>query len=190
MDIAFDSIKHEYRVFGEVQPSVTQILGLANSYEFVDKQLLEKACHFGTAVHRATELYDQKLLNISTLDVALIPYLEGWKKFLNDTKFKILDCEFKVASKRGYAGTLDRIGYLNDELTVLDIKTGSVIPKTTALQLAAYRGAYQEMTGKPIAKRICVKLKPMDYSITIYDNDYDFQIFLNFLTVHQWVNAK
>lgn len=184
--IDFDEATHTYRAFDKPQPSVTTILGLIGEYKFINKDILDRAARFGTAVHRATHLMDENRLDVGTLAVALVPYLEGWKKFLSETGFQILDCECKVASKKGYAGTLDRVGYLDNSLTVLDIKSGSTVPKTTSLQLAAYGKAFEEMTGKRVKKRLCVKLKPLDYSITEYTDDRDFLIFLNFLNVYKW----
>jgi hypothetical protein len=186
--IDFDPDSHSYKAFGKTQPSVTTILGLANSFEFVDKGLLDRAAKFGTAVHKATQLYDEHNLNIDTLDVALVSYLEGWKKFLSETGFEILECEYKIASKAGYAGTLDRIGYFGEDLTILDIKTGVTAPKTTKLQLSAYAQAFQQMTGRRIKKRLCVILKPYAYKITQYTDESDYLNFLQFLSVHRWIN--
>lgn len=187
LDIQFDPQNHRYYVDNKLTPSVTQILGLANLYEFIDKRLLEKAGRFGTAVHKATELFDEGTLDFESLDVALIPYLEGWKKFLTDTKFELLESESIVASKLGFAGTYDRVGYFNKKLTLLDIKTTAIVPKTTCLQLSAYTQAFQEMTGKHIEQRICVRLKPMGYTIDqFHDQLYDFLIFKKFLDVYLW----
>ncbi len=184
--ITFDAKTHTYKLDGVVVPSVTQILGLANLYEFIDKKLLKRAADFGTAVHKATELYDEGRLNESNLDVALVPYLNGWKKFLNDTKFHVDLAEKLVYSHHGYAGTFDRMGVLDSKNTLLDIKTSTVVPKTTALQLAAYQGAWEEMGGNPVDQLMCVQLKPDSYSIKVYNNPKDYFTFLTFLSVYKW----
>jgi hypothetical protein len=187
MKIDFDPIEHKYKIDGKPTPSVTQILGLANLYEFIDKQLLDKAGRFGTAVHKATELFDQDRLNMETLDVALIPYLEGWKMFLTESKFSILQSENIVGSSFGYAGAYDRVGYLNDQLTMLEIKTTAAVPRTTRLQLAAYKHAYEEMTGLIIKQRLCVRIKPLGYSMDIFQGQQeDFWMFCKFLDVYKW----
>ena len=190
MQIDFDSENHQYKVDGQQRPSVTQVLSIANSYKWVNKNILDKAGKFGTAVHKATELYDHNNLNMESLAVVLIPYLEGWKQFLADTSFRIIEIECQVASKLGYAGTFDRLGYLDNKLTLVDIKTSTVVPKTTALQLAAYAHAYEEIYKKRIQQRISVQLKPCNYMITNYSNPTDFLTFMNFLTVYKWVNNE
>lgn len=184
--ITFNADTHTYTDNNKILPSVTQVLGLANLYEFVNANLLERAARFGTAVHKATELYDQGKLNTDTLDIALVPYLNGWKKFLRDTQFHVIHNELLVHSDMGYAGTLDRIGLIRGKLTLLDIKTTSVVPKTTALQLAAYKYAFEEMQTRKIDQCLCCQLKPDNYRLVEYNNPSDFFMFCNFLTVYKW----
>jgi hypothetical protein len=186
MKIDFNAEKHEYKINGKDVPSVTQVLSLAGEFKNINKEILSKAARFGTAVHKATELYDLGTLNLEKLDPALMPYLEAWKKFLVETNFKVRDIEYMVGTSQGYAGTIDRIGYFNDELTILDIKSGSTLPRTTPLQLSAYAAAYNETHNDWIKQRISVHLKPLKYSIKRYSNIADFTMFLNFLSVYKW----
>lgn len=189
LKIDFKSDSHEYFINGKKVPSVTQVLSLAGEFKYVNKDVLERAAKFGTAVHKATELYDQNNLNLDNLDPALMPYLQAWKKFLNETNFKILEIEKIVGSNRmGYAGTIDRIGYIGDDLTLLDIKTTTTIARTVPLQLGAYAAAWNENNPNFIKKRICVQLKPLKYIIKPYTNILDYQMFCNFLTVYKWSN--
>lgn len=188
MQIEFNEDKHEYVVDGKLFPSVTTVLKIANEFGKIDKQTLTKAAKFGTAVHKMTELYDLGVLNMETVAVVLTPYLEGWKKFLADTNFKPVEIECRIASKLGYAGTFDRLGYLDDKLTLIDIKTGTTVQRSTALQTAAYAHAYEEIHKKKIQQRIALQLKPCSYVIKPYSNPTDFLTFMNFLTVYKWVN--
>ena len=188
LKIDFNEERHEYLLNGKKVPSVTQVLSLANEFKGINKNILDKAAKFGTAVHKTTELYDQNNLNIQTLDPALMPYLNGWTKFLIETNFKVIDVELRVGSMSGYAGTIDRVGLFNNKLTALDIKTGTTVPRTTPLQLSAYAAAYNEMFPKYIQQRISVQLKPLRYSIKQYTNIADFAMFCNFLTVYKWSN--
>lgn len=184
--ITFDEPTHTYRKDGVIVPSVTQILSVADLYVHIDKALLARASKFGTAVHKATELHDKGTLNLLSLSVALAPYLDGWKKFKKDTDFKILESESVVYSKMGYAGTLDRIGTMGGKLTLLDIKTTTTIPKTIALQLGAYRHAWQEMHGKTIEQVISVQLKPCNYFIRDYDDPTAILTFRSFIEIYKW----
>jgi hypothetical protein len=186
MTLLFDTLTHTYRLDGQVIPSVTQVLSIANDFSFVDKALLGRAAQFGTAVHRMTELYDASELNESTLDVSLLPYLDAWKMFLNNTRFTTVESESLVYSKHGYAGTFDRIGYLDKKLTLVDIKTSATVARSTALQTAAYGHAWTEQKGQPIEQRVSVQLRPCQYAIRAYEDRTDFLTFLNFLNVYKW----
>ena len=186
MKLKFDEPTHTYTLDGKVIPSVTQILSIANDFSFVNKDVLDRACKFGTAVHKTTELYDADELNEESLDLALAPYLEGWKKFLSDTKFQVTYSETQVYSKQGYAGTFDRIGLLANKITLLDIKTSTTVARSTGLQLAAYKNAWKEMHDIQIDQLISVQLTLNNYKIQIYDDPTDFLTFRNFLAVYQW----
>ena len=186
MNLAFDEATHIYSLDGKVVPSVTQILNIANDFGFVNKDVLDRASKFGTAVHKATELYDACDLNEATLDIALLPYLDAWKMFLSNTNFRVISSEARVYSKHGYAGTFDRLGYLDGRLTLLDIKTSTTVARSTSLQLAAYEQAYKEMHDMQIEQLISVQLKPCAYTIRHHDDRTDFLTFLNFLNVYKW----
>lgn len=189
MTMVFDEVTHTYVLDGKFLPSVTQILSIADLYSRVDKNLMARASKFGNAVHRATELHDAGTLDMATMNVALAPYLDGWKRFLTETGFTGLKSETVVYSaNHGYAGRFDRLGVMTGKLTLLDIKTTTTVPKTTKLQLAAYANAYEEMHDNKIEQRISVQLKPCAYSIRPYNDPLDFLIFRNFITVYQWRN--
>ena len=51
------------------------------------------------------------------------------------------------SKKYRVAGRLDRVGYLQDDLSVVDIKSGSSIAFTTCLQTAAYQNLFNEHAG-------------------------------------------
>ena len=180
---------HIYTVDGKTLPSVTQILAIADPYKYVNKILLEKAAKFGVAVHRMIELFNRNRLNMDSLNVALVPYLEAWKKFIDETGFQIIESEVMVSSSWGYAGTLDCVGYLHNRLVELDIKATATVLKLTALQLAAYQKAFEETFEKTIEQRISIQLKPCDYGLTSYANKNDFLIFINFLNVYRWLQS-
>ena len=180
---------HIYTVDGKILPSVTQILAVAGPYKYVNKILLEKAAKFGVAVHRMIELFNRNRLNMDSLNVALVPYLEAWKKFIDETGFQIIESEVMVSSSWGYAGTLDCVGYLHNRLVELDIKATATVLKLTALQLAAYQKAFEETFEKTIEQRISIQLKPCDYVLTSYANKNDFLTFINFLNVYRWLES-
>jgi hypothetical protein len=184
MNIEFKPETHEYFIDGFRYPSVTEILQIANNFSAVNKELLVRSQHFGTAVHKACELWDEKKLNEEILSPPIIPYLDAWKKFIEETGFTILASEYRIASMYGYAGTLDRYGILDGKHVIIDIKTG-IPQRTTALQTAAYAQAIGEGGGQ-IDGRYSIQLKPLRYSLQAYTNDRDFFSFKSFLDVYKW----
>ncbi len=192
--INFDASTHTYYEDGLTVPGVTKILSNAKMIDFsmVQPDILERALKFGTAVHKATELQDKENLDIENLDISLMPYLEAWCKFKKDTGLTILSIEERVFSPRfRYAGTLDRRILLKRRHTVLDLKAGVDFHPASAVQLEAYKEAWNE--GKPVKEkikdRIIVQLCP-DGTYKFPNYEYyqktDFAVFLAALTLHNW----
>lgn len=183
--IQFKEDTHQYFVDGKEYPSVTTILHSLNDFSFVNKELLERAAKFGTAVHKATELYDNNQLDIDFLDPELMPYLEAWDMFLHDYKPEILSIEQRVASMYGYAGTLDRYVAIKGKRAIIDIKSGTVVPKYTGLQLSAYEQAITEGGGS-VCQRYVVHLQPYKYKVIPFKNKTDFITFKSALNLYRW----
>ncbi len=191
--ITFNAETHEYFYEGLKIPGVTRTIKDAGLIDLskIPADILDRAQKFGTAGHKAVELDDQDNLNMESLDPALLPYLEGWRKFKKDTMFAVLSIEEPVFSKRyRYAGTLDRRGLIKARHTIIEIKFGILDP-TAAIQLEAYKEAWNE--GKPVKEKIkdrlvvqlcqdgTYKLPPEKH----YEKS-DFSVFLSALTLRNW----
>jgi hypothetical protein len=169
MQIEFDAAAHEYKIGGVKIPSVTQIIkeaGLMPTYKPDGDFAMVRGSH----VHKAAELYDLGRLDEENLDQALVPYLEGWKKYREQAKIEFVagGIEKMVADQAGrFAGTLDRLGLDKDgALCVIDIKTGSPAA-WHSLQMAAYA-----MTQKGLPRRIAVYLTgAAEYRVTQYPRE-------------------
>jgi hypothetical protein len=184
LNLTFDAATHTYRFEGKVIPSVTQCLKTAGiiDYSMIPQDILRRAAARGTAVHRACELYDLDTLDESTLDAEVGGYLEGYKKFLRDTRFQPSRIEQRCYHEKfRYAGTLDRTGILKGQLVLLDFKTGIVLEGHRA-QLAAYTMTFPMPRRY---RRIGLQLKGEgDYKIhefPIRDLALDFNTFLGAL---------
>lgn len=188
--IRFIEETHQYFDDKGRLPSVTEILsGSIPQYTGISEQVLENASARGQAVHRACELYDKNELDYSTLDEQIIPYLEAWISFIKDTGFIVGYSEQIVYSNKfRYAGTLDRIGKINGESAIVDIKTTAILSPVTGLQLAGYKQAAIEcLEGSGQEKRFAVQLKDNgNYSIKEYTDQSDFNVFLSCLQLYQW----
>lgn len=151
------------------KPTVTQIIGYFNpATEFMKD---ESALKFGSAVHEMTRLFDKKNLNESALNknpktIPLIPYLNGWKKFLSDfvpAFFEDIGIEERFYNDF-YSGGLDRYGLIQGKKMILDIKTGGIQKGACGLQLAAY----SHLLDWKIDIGYIVNLKEDSYSIAWY----------------------
>lgn len=188
MNIGFNEERHEYRVNGLIVPSVTQVLSSVGLPDLsgVPADLLEWKAGLGTAVHKATELDDAWDLDEDYLDPAIMPYLQAYRRFKLESKFKAVLIEGKVYHNIfGYAGTFDRTGFLNNKKVLIDFKTGLTDPRVVGPQTAAY----VEAGEMKYFTRYALKLnKDATYRLIRLDNKMDFQIFLNALNIYKWRN--
>ncbi len=192
--LILDPIKHIYTLDGVLLPSVTQILKGVGIIDFsnVPPSRLEAACKFGTAVHRATELWDKLTLDEITLDPHLRPYLDGWILFCKDFGFTSSVIEVSMCSKiYRFAGTPDRLGNWNkdDSIIIPDIKTSFELSPATKIQLAGYDLMVKENApNKKIrTTRLSVLLNEKGtYKLEIYKDKNDTNIFIAALSVYNW----
>ena len=147
-DIFFDPDTHTYLVDGQEVPSVTTILNYMSDVEYgkVNPAVLEQAARRGTLVHEYTELYDYDALP-DEIEYEVAPYIQAYMKFIRDYKPNWILIEGQVYNDvYNYAGTVDRIGDIDGELAVVDIKTLASPTKmqkfTVSAQTEAYRRAY------------------------------------------------
>lgn len=164
----FDPEEHIYRVDGRIVPSVTEILagvGLSDNTKAgaweIDPDVLANAADRGTMVHLAIELDCTGELDEDTVDDEIWPYLEAWRQFVDDTGFLPVANELRFYHPRlDYCGTADMIGYMGDQLTVLDLKTGSIgLKPWHKYQLAAYAAAITK-EGDTWPHRMMLHLRP------------------------------
>jgi hypothetical protein len=169
-------------------PRVTEVLRGAGLIDmsFVPKDLLDRAQLFGTAVHRATELWDKGVLDVSKLSEPLIPYLNGWKKFLKDYNIQINPDEMErqfTSTKWHFKGTPDRWPVIARKRTLIDIKSSTSMQPSTRIQTAAYEILLEE-NGIKVIQRWCVQLNEKGtYKIEPYTKTSDRTVFLAALTV-------
>lgn len=184
--LKFDEKNHVYKLAGVVIPSVTQVISSAGLSDFsrVDPDVLEKAQNWGKAVHSVCHLYDTD--NLDSFDPLLQPSLDAWIKWKKDTGFVVESSEQIVYSRiYNYAGTYDRVGLLDGVRTLVDIKTGTTLPKTIALQTAGYMGAFNEgkRGAQEIRRRLCVQLLEGTYKMHEYKERTDFRVFTSCLNI-------
>jgi hypothetical protein len=187
MRIDFEKDRHEYRIDGIPVPSVTQVIKPLENFEGIPLDVLEAARVFGQHVHEACALLVRDLLDWSSLDSALVPYLIGAKRFLDESGITVIASEMRLACPRlRVAGSLDLIGVLSSSEAVLDFKVTAAVPYSVGPQTSAYERLYRNMFGGQPRKRYCVLLQPEDYRVTRLTDPADWNIFLSCLNLHHW----
>lgn len=196
MKITFDAQTHTYHINGIKVPHVTGIIEEAGltDYSGIPADRLDIAREFGTAVHKACELYDRGILNESILDSKLKPYLDGWRKFLADTGFKPEIIEGVIGSEKYMFGAIiDRRGVLKEKITIVEIKsTYNLGVKATAIQTAGQLIAHNEnYKHEKATQRMAVLLKPDgNYTPHYFKQSNDMNVFLACLTVTNYRRLK
>lgn len=196
-DLVFDPVAHTYHYKGVKSPGVTTVLEPWNGLQFVDPEILAAAAEFGTHVHDACDMHNRGELDEATLmdESPLVwEYLQGWKLFLRQTGVTVVESECRVVNaKLGYAGTLDTIVVgLGKERgkVIIDIKTGTAVPKTVGPQVEAYNQAYKLMHGGRLMKRFCCHLTAHKYNLVPLTNPRDWDIFKAALILHKWSTGE
>lgn len=181
--LVFDPERHAYLLDGRVIPSVTQILtaeGIINGQWYT-----EDGRRRGGHVHLALQYLDEGRLDEDSVTDEVRPYLEAWGRFLSETGFICLQIERPfVCEALGYAGTPDRVGWMDGGkiLSVIDIKTGSPEP-WHALQTAAYAVGI----GKRMAKRWSVYLRnDGNYRLVQYQDIDDINAWIGLVSIRNW----
>lgn len=181
--LTFDEATHTYRFGGQVVPGVTSILSPLTDFSRVPPHVLQAASDFGKAVHLACELDDLGELDEATLDPALAPYLQAWRKFSAEhaVEWEQIEQPIYHATLR-YAGTPDRFGNVNGRPAVVDIKSTAQLYPAVGPQLAAYGNVLN-----PYADRIAVQLKDDGtYVAKPYKDPTDWPLFASLLTLRNW----
>lgn len=188
MRLEFDKEAHTYTLGGVRVPSVTQVLAPLNDYSMVPPDVLERARVFGQHVHEACDLFNRDELDWSSLDVALVPYVEAWKKFIDDSGAVVIASECRVYHKTlGYAGSPDVVLAWGKRIALPDIKATAIVPPTVGPQTAAYAKAYQSMHGGREPARYCIHLREDGtYRSHPRTDPADWSLFVSALNCHKF----
>jgi hypothetical protein len=163
-----------YRIADDVYyPSVTTILDVypkgPNFTQWLKdvgnqaKIIAERAAESGIKVHNAIEklvagheiTWDGKTYSESEWQ-GILRFLDFYQNFHPN----IIACEFIVVShKYKYAGTADLVCKINNDTWLIDFKFGNAVYPTYFFQIAAYKNAVEEISGKKIDKIGILHLK-------------------------------
>lgn len=149
-DVILNEATHTYTVDGVELPSVTTILRFisADGFKGINTSVLAMAAARGTAIHEACEMIDYGCE--PEIIEGTEPYLRAYNTFLRDYRPEWVGVECPVCSPgKGFAGTIDRWGFIDDSPAVVDLKTISSPTRYTYASLCAQTAAYAYCLGYP-----------------------------------------
>lgn len=115
--------------------------------------------------------------------------ITAFLRFQKENKVKWVETERAVYSKKHkYAGTLDAIGEIGGQLTLIDFKSSSGIYDEMRFQVAGYQIAYEEETGKKIQRAMILKFgkETGDFEVKELENiEEDKKAFLACLQINK-----
>lgn len=188
-EIYLNEVGHQYfHKSGRELVAVTTAFEKIGITDFskVPFDVIEPARQKGDAVHDIAAYHGLGILDESTVDVSLLGYLEGVKKFFKDEVRKVIAIEKPVFSlTHGYAGTPD-IAYVDkkDLLRIDDYKSALKPHKACRFQTAAYTYAYEKMYKIKVDRRRGVRFtSDGEYFFDNHDNPLrrDFDDFVTIL---------
>ena len=178
---------HKYTLDGEDLPSVSELTRFISReiYGDVGQFNLDRAADRGTAVHKATELLDK--YGTAEIDEDIAPYLQAYIAFRKEHKCEWQKIEYATHHPDNlYAGTLDRVGTVDGNLAILDIKTSSTIQKPL---YTAKLNLYRKMLPDPIEQLIILHLRK-DGTYKLIDIPIDDTLADACITMHEALKKK
>lgn len=164
---------------GMVLDSVTTIIkNECGLYQYGSATAATKGDH----VHRACQFHDEGSLNETTVYDEIQPYLEQYKLALTAQGIVVKQNEVRRYSpKYLYAGCVDKVVEIENNLALIDIKTGAT-EHWHRWQTAAYAELLRLELG-PLDRYI-LYLKPDSFRLAQHDNKRDFGEFLALLAAN------
>lgn len=146
-DLVFTEEPHSYHFRGRQVPSITGVIeATGNSeagYAFVDPATMEFARERGSAVDLAIQLWIEGDLDEATLDPIVVPYLNAYRRFVDETGWRTLALQPRVYDpETRIAATPDEVGWLHGRRTLCEWKATVPLPKSITLQVGGCAAAW------------------------------------------------
>ena len=204
----FDPEAHAYYLGDAQIPGVTAVLSQVVDFRFVDDAVLARKCAIGAAFHAAVQLDHDGELDEDSIDPAVAPYFEGWRKFkhehrafeLHATERPVFSLSYRYGCTPDIWGRAQGMGGRAFAPFVLELKSTDTVHPAVSLQTAAQARAIAEALGREAAipgfsadqwardaLRFVLRLTPRGtYSLHQLAGADDFVTFLSLLTAYRW----
>lgn len=194
-----------YVINGQSVVRVTRVLKDESNFGGASWATLERAADRGRKADRAVMLYIDNNLDESALHPVLVPYLEGWKKAVDRYGINVVAKQRRVVHPvYNYGGHPDLVIEMSRppdrlaammELVVTELKCVATVGPQAALQLSAYKEAFnyeldlitETVIRKRVTHRLILQLLPTgEFAPTWCEDDDDFAVFLSCLNRLNW----
>ena len=147
-ELHFEEATHTYTLGGKVLPSVTEIIAPLTGGRY-DNPAAAYAAARGTRIHELCALYDMDALP-DEIEAECLGYVKAWAAFCRDYKPTWERIEWAgVSDSRTFpipfAGTVDRIGVIDNVRRVVDIKTAASFDRPARVALCCQLRGYTEI---------------------------------------------
>jgi hypothetical protein len=192
VELEFDEPSHTYRYKGNIVSGVTSCISHIPEELKFNQHFIWKT-ELGTKVHHVCEAINVTGVRprLEDLHEDLRPYVDAYCKFLDNAGFTIHHAEKRLFSRRHmFAGTADLIGVdCYGKRGIFDIKTVTTLTPPVALQLAAYKMAWNEWAkpGEEVESRWAIQLCPDGtYFLMQYTDPFDERVFVCKKIAYEW----
>lgn len=192
--LEFEDKTHTYTLNGIVIPSVSQVIApLSNAkYSGISVRTLARAADKGTSVHNSIENWIK--FGIEDIPPEHIGYFDAFRKWWDRYKPEPVGSEVRICHQlMQYGGTADFVGYIEDELTLIDYKsTYTISDMTCGVQLESYSQALKSMGVFLQRKKILHLKKDGRFEIREYpmNDTARWRVFGALKTVYDYVEAS
>lgn len=158
--LLFFDTEHEYTLDGEKLPSVSEVCRFISRelYGDIGQFQLDNAAERGSAVHKATEILDK--YGKAEISEEIEPYLKAYLLFRKEHKVEWQYIEYATYHPdKLYAGTIDRLGLVDGETWLVDIKSTANITPAHRTLYTAQLNLYRRMLSIKPAKLAVLQLK-------------------------------
>ena len=139
--LLFFDTDHRYTLDGEELPSVSELCRFLSReiYGTVSQYMLDRAAERGRRVHKLCEALD--IYGKADVPDDLLQYIKAYVQFRKDHEVQWDSIEKAMHHpEQKYAGTIDRIGFVDGKRCIVDLKTYCQYHKPLAIaQLNLYR---------------------------------------------------
>lgn len=152
--LVFHNDTHTYVVDGHILPSVSDIFSPLEDFSKVNPEVLRRKAKIGSLVHEYTELLDYgEEIHGFEVEEEVRGYVLSYSRFLHDYSPEWTAIEKPLYSEEfNFAGTLDRLGFIDGKKTLVDIKTASSVTPRTKIIWAAKLQAYSVLLGEEVQR--------------------------------------